>query len=270
MLTPNPQNLTSSQWTTKPNHASDLTAFDKEEKYHFRKRRTFGAARSIDRSMTPPLILLQLDVALVIGELGFPTVEGEDVVALGMNENLGETNLLQIFSQRLRTVPRIEANRISSDVDSPSREEIDDLSHHPNQNLRFFGVGASLFANQPHGQGNDDVANLNGDGEDILSVECFVESSAIPVIAVGEQFAVSLLDGVVHSKRYSVPRLGRRTHRLNLFNLLVGLVTADFLEKSLPLKKTPLAQMVVKRRLGYFETLAQLIKIVESKEVTNS
>ncbi len=45
----------------------------------------------------------------------------------------------------------------------------------------------------------------NGDGEDILSVERFVEPPAIPVITVGEKFSISLLHGVVDRKSHTVP-----------------------------------------------------------------
>ena len=149
---------------------------------------------------------------LVNRKLGFQLTDGEDIIAFGVNQNSAKPNLLQILPQWLAAIPGVKGYRIAGNVNVVLLEKRRDVSHHIDQDFRFLGVGSPLFSDQSYPEGNNLIANLYRHRQQILTVEGFVLSPTVPVVAVGENLAATLLNRIVHRERDSTSRFRGGAH----------------------------------------------------------
>ena len=140
------------------------------------------------------------------------------IVAFSVHKDRFKSHFSQGVNQVAATIPRIEGDRIVSDIYSSPFKERHHFLEHSDDTGGFIRIPASLFANQSHIQGNDPFSNLYCDPQYILPPHRLLCLRRPPIRCVGDIRSIAKNKGIIHTmtihRRDSVEALFDTTSRI--------------------------------------------------------
>ena len=128
------------------------------------------------------------------------------IVAFSVHKDRFKSHLLQGVNQVAAAIPRIEGDRIVSDIRSGLFKEGHHFLEHRDDTGGFIRIPASLFANQSHIQGNDPFSNLYCDPQYILPLHRLICLRRPPIGYVGEILSITENKGIIHTNENTQTR----------------------------------------------------------------
>jgi len=206
MLLPDGDGFTSSQLSPKDHETFNLGTVHEEHQYHFAEGWAFCFLPGYWYAFASPGGIIQMYLLLMQRELLFPAIYGEDIVALGMNQYLVKAllfvkpSLFEYLHQIMRTIPAVEGDGKTSQVNAFMTEYFHQLMDHLSEDLWFGCVPPTLFAHRSDAQGNNPFSYLHGYGYDVLTLDYIMMSSTEPAVGKTHDITHSVYDSVINTE----------------------------------------------------------------------
>jgi len=205
MLLPDGDGFTSSQLSSEHHEAFELGAVHEEHQYHLAEGWAFRFLSGYWYTFASPGRIIQLYLLLMQRELLFPAINGEYIVALGMNQYLIKALFFEYLHQIIRAIPTVEGDGKISQVNAFLTEYFHQLMDHLSEYVWLACVTPALLANRSDTQGNDSFTYLHGYGYDVLTLHYIMVSSTEPAIGKTHEITHPVYDSVIHTQSNSHP-----------------------------------------------------------------
>jgi hypothetical protein len=155
------------------------------------------------------------------------TIYTKDIVAFGMYQYLGESRSREQINQLLRTIPTVKSDWELSQVNAFLLKEIKHFTKHISEYVGFGCVSSALFTDRSDIKRNDPLTNLDGYGNDVLTMNGLVMFAIKPVVCETDEFAQSAYDSIINVD--SDPHSGESCWAFNdsVFNHFGCCMTSD-------------------------------------------